>query len=345
MKTFMTGGVLLACFCMMVHGNLLDFAQMIRNVTGKHAVPSYSFYGCYCGTGGRGKPLDATDRCCHAHDCCYAKLKANGCTPKLDDYDYTVSNGTITCTDAPDECGLLACACDKTAAFCFRRNLDTYNPKYTYKIWRCWGSRMTSSIAVYKYHTQPSVTYKTLKLICKLVFPAPLDRCQGLFKRSCTSSSFHTTRHNSCRTAKTFPAFREKTSLIGAIVVHGSLREFDKMIGQMTGKSAFPNYSGYGCYCGYGGRGAPIDATDRCCFRHDCCYSRVIRRGCRPYTDMYNYSYSNGRVTCGSGSSCERQICECDRTAVTCFRSNLRSYSTRYTYRLNTLCRGSAPSC
>ncbi|KFW67978.1 Basic phospholipase A2 vurtoxin, partial [Pygoscelis adeliae] len=54
--------------------SLWELAKMITKVTGKNALLHYSFYGCYCGLGGKGKPKDATDRCCQLHDTCYNNL-------------------------------------------------------------------------------------------------------------------------------------------------------------------------------------------------------------------------------------------------------------------------------
>ncbi|CAM9840436.1 unnamed protein product [Lampetra planeri] len=61
------------------------------------------------------------------------------------------------------------------------------------------------------------------------------------------------------------------------------------------------DYYGYGCHCGFGGKGAPVDPTDRCCRSHDCCYNRAITAGCNPYSDIYHYTCKHGRITCGNG--------------------------------------------
>lgn len=45
-----------------VHGNLIQFADMIKYITGKNAVLNYNGYGCHCGVGGKGAPKDETDR-------------------------------------------------------------------------------------------------------------------------------------------------------------------------------------------------------------------------------------------------------------------------------------------
>ncbi|XP_078522352.1 phospholipase A2, minor isoenzyme-like [Lissotriton helveticus] len=106
-----------------------------------------------------------------------------------------------------------------------------------------------------------------------------------------------------------------------------SLLNFRNMI-----KCAIPSsnplldYNNYGCYCGYGGSGTPLDDLDRCCYVHDDCYGQAMSHpSCRgigdnPYTENYTYSCSGTSITCSSKNNpCEAFICECDRTAAICF--------------------------
>ncbi|NWV37121.1 PA2GE phospholipase, partial [Grantiella picta] len=123
-----------------------------------------------------------------------------------------------------------------------------------------------------------------------------------------------------------------------------NLGQFGFMITQVTGKSPLA-YNGYGCYCGWGGTKQPVDATDRCCHAHDCCYKRLVAAGCRPKSDIYKYTYRGNRVICGSGSSCERRICACDKAAVECFKRTAGSYRKSYANYPQSKCKGRAPSC
>ncbi|XP_020622302.1 basic phospholipase A2 DE-1-like [Orbicella faveolata] len=129
-----------------------------------------------------------------------------------------------------------------------------------------------------------------------------------------------------------------------------NLWQFGNMISCATGRSRW-DYNGYGCWCGRGGSGTPVDGTDRylteasirqvpsfslllgtpsqfytsrCCRTHDECYDRALRRGCNPYWETY--TRSNCTDCASSNNVCEKLVCECDGAAARCFaRSNYNS--------------------
>ncbi|XP_072354561.1 phospholipase A2-like isoform X1 [Scyliorhinus torazame] len=102
--------------------------------------------------------------------------------------------------------------------------------------------------------------------------------------------------------------------LTGALLGEGfrpnAIWQFHNMI-----KCVVPNsrpvfdYSDYGCYCGFGGSGIPVDELDRCCQVHDLCYGGTSNvKECRPiydnpYIKLYKYSCSGGIATCGHSPS------------------------------------------
>nr|P86456.1 RecName: Full=Acidic phospholipase A2 SpII RP4; Short=Ba SpII RP4; Short=svPLA2; AltName: Full=Phosphatidylcholine 2-acylhydrolase [Bothrops alternatus] len=106
-----------------------------------------------------------------------------------------------------------------------------------------------------------------------------------------------------------------------------NLVQFKTLIMKIAGRSVVYKYF-YGCYCGWGGIGQPRDATDRCCFVHDCCYGKVTN--CNPKTATYSYTEENGALVCGGDDPCKKQVCECDRVAAMCFRDNKDTYDNKY---------------
>nr|XP_032800509.1 acidic phospholipase A2 PL-I-like [Petromyzon marinus] len=80
--------------------SLLQFHQMLLCVM-PNSWPLFSFtrYGCYCGLGGSGQPLDELDRCCQTHDECYAETQQlpGYCHPFFRHYDFTCVDHVVTC--------------------------------------------------------------------------------------------------------------------------------------------------------------------------------------------------------------------------------------------------------
>ncbi|XP_073322291.1 acidic phospholipase A2 HTe-like [Pagrus major] len=111
-----------------------QFGYMINCVQPGVDPLKYIDYGCYCGYGGQGTPVDDLDRCCQVHDDCYgAQMKIPECSgffdkPYFITYDYTCSKGQATCSATNNKCKAAACECDRAAALCFAR--AKYNRKH-----------------------------------------------------------------------------------------------------------------------------------------------------------------------------------------------------------------------
>ncbi|XP_065431468.1 group IIE secretory phospholipase A2-like isoform X2 [Chrysemys picta bellii] len=150
-----------------------------------------------------------------------------------------------------------------------------------------------------------------------------------------------------CRAVLAFLEKLDWSSSQVLTMIHSSLLDFKFMIRRITGKSALISYNAYGCHCGLGGRGQPLDKTDWCCHAHDCCYKELTNQSCHPFFDDYQYSIINEDVMCWNttNSTCAKQACDCDRTAVLCFRKEASSYNKGYRYYFNFFCKGSTPSC
>ncbi|NXI46227.1 PA21B Phospholipase, partial [Galbula dea] len=114
---------------------LWNFRSMIKcTLPDSHPLLNFGDYGCYCGLGGSGTPVDELDRCCQVHDNCYSQAsKLESCkflwdSPYTEIYKFTCSDKEITCSSKNDECESFVCNCDRAAAMCFAK--APYNPQY-----------------------------------------------------------------------------------------------------------------------------------------------------------------------------------------------------------------------
>ncbi|XP_078408989.1 phospholipase A2-like [Cetorhinus maximus] len=108
--------------------------MLLCSIPDSNPLLQFSNYGCYCGFGGSGTPVDELDKCCQTHDNCYGDaLKLKACWPIFDNpytksYSYTCFKNTITCSDENNPCEMFICECDRTAAICFATT--KYNDQY-----------------------------------------------------------------------------------------------------------------------------------------------------------------------------------------------------------------------
>nr|Q8UW08.1 RecName: Full=Basic phospholipase A2; Short=svPLA2; AltName: Full=Phosphatidylcholine 2-acylhydrolase; Flags: Precursor [Hydrophis hardwickii]AAL54920.1 PLA2 [Hydrophis hardwickii] len=103
--------------------NLVQFSYVITCANhGRRSSLDYADYGCYCGAGGSGTPVDELDRCCQIHDDCYGEAEKQGCYPKMLIYDYYCGSDGPYCRNVKKKCNRMVCDCDVAAAKCFARN-------------------------------------------------------------------------------------------------------------------------------------------------------------------------------------------------------------------------------
>nr|AGV13282.1 intestinal phospholipase A2 [Sparus aurata] len=106
---------------------VFEFGKMIRCVQPGVNPSQYNNYGCFCGLGGQGRPVDKVDQCCKVHDACYrAQMRIPECKgvskkPYFIRYQQTCSRRRPTCSASNDKCQRAACECDRRAALCFAR--------------------------------------------------------------------------------------------------------------------------------------------------------------------------------------------------------------------------------
>uniref|UniRef100_A0A2K6GP52 Phospholipase A2 n=1 Tax=Propithecus coquereli TaxID=379532 RepID=A0A2K6GP52_PROCO len=122
-------------------------------------------------------------------------------------------------------------------------------------------------------------------------------------------------------------------SLAVAVPTHSSFWQFQRMVKHVTGRSAFFSYYGYGCYCGLGGKGIPVDDTDR---PQTPSPGKLKELGCQPVLNGYQFHIVNGTVVCGCGLGpgvgclCGLKACECDKRSVRCFKESLPTYEKNF---------------
>nr|XP_039248632.1 basic phospholipase A2 PA-12C-like [Styela clava] len=94
------------------------------------------------------------------------------------------------------------------------------------------------------------------------------------------------------------------------------------------------NYNDYGCYCGRGGSGTPVDASDRCCYNHDNCYDDVGYQydlsEFTIYFATYSYKCNRGSIQCRNKRGWRRKLCECDKKLALCLSTHRDSYKTKH---------------
>ncbi|XP_019646849.1 PREDICTED: acidic phospholipase A2 PLA-1-like [Branchiostoma belcheri] len=106
--------------------DLFSLSGVIRCVTGNSALLMYNNYGCFCGRGGgRGRPVDDIDRCCVAHDRCYALPTWFNALFVI--YPYRCIGNSVVCTSR-NWLRRSVCECDKALAECFARSV--YNRRF-----------------------------------------------------------------------------------------------------------------------------------------------------------------------------------------------------------------------
>ncbi|OQV21184.1 putative Acidic phospholipase A2 3 [Hypsibius exemplaris] len=81
----------------------------------------------------------------------------------------------------------------------------------------------------------------------------------------------------------------------------------------------------YGCYCGPGGQGTPVDDIDKCCKVHDDCYQTFeIQRSCQWYWPVLTtVSFvcnvnSTEPIKCRDENLCRKTQCNCDAAFSQC---------------------------
>ncbi|XP_055892418.1 acidic phospholipase A2 E-like isoform X3 [Biomphalaria glabrata] len=106
--------------------SFLDLCTVVNTHT-RRACLDYLGYGCFCGLGGQGQPLDDVDKCCQAHDDCYGRHRQ--CVAYFQTINMDCKDGKCTCTDPKTSgCPYNVCQCDVQFGACL--NTATFNKDY-----------------------------------------------------------------------------------------------------------------------------------------------------------------------------------------------------------------------
>ncbi|CAB1439238.1 unnamed protein product, partial [Pleuronectes platessa] len=241
--------------------------------------------------------------CCKVHDLCWRHaINHPQCRYLLDlpyirSYDYSCNpfRGTVTCFSSNSECQQFICECDKVAAECFANSTQTVCPP---PLWE--------ALQVPPFPDQQEDLNCELELCLKLL-TRRMNALQTLFLLAAGLSLALSRR------GRAIPQFR------------------NMIMCTLPGRWPIRDYTDYGCYCGKGGSGTPVDELDRCCQVHDNCYGEAeLHDEClpifdNPYMEWYTWSCDEASktLTCAKNNdACEMFICECDRKAAECFATS-----------------------
>ena len=134
------------------------------------------------------------------------------------------------------------------------------------------------------------------------------------------------------------------TLILSSIFIHSTSANIVQMINQLkcaSGRSRYEFYdlSNYGCWCGVGGSGKPLDRIDRCCWAHDKCFEQARTQDfkCNPKKVLYSWTCEDKNGICenevfdhsSDKVKCAKTACDCDKVFSKCVsegRMNRRFY-------------------
>nr|XP_026689604.1 basic phospholipase A2 nigroxin A-like isoform X3 [Ciona intestinalis] len=85
-------------------------------------------------------------------------------------------------------------------------------------------------------------------------------------------------------------------------------------------------YGKYGCWCGVGGKGTPVDGIDSCCKSHDLCFNAATKKWAPNYSSVQIYFHKykmscHQKSTACYGSGLSLALCECDKKISKCIHA------------------------